>query len=89
MEAAGCKISIVDSTPYIVRAILPLIKRVLFKQKTAVESTTDRPENPRTIIDSKSYRFYQKWVYPAEYRVASLWKGMFAFRIIIVGIKVG
>jgi 2-polyprenyl-3-methyl-5-hydroxy-6-metoxy-1,4-benzoquinol methylase len=89
VEAAGCKITIVDSTPYIVRALLPVIKRVVFKQKGADESTADRPENPRTIIDSKSYRFYQKWIYPAEYRVASLWKGMFAFRIIIVGIKVG
>lgn len=89
VEAAGRNITRVDCTPYIVRSLLPVIVRVVFKQKGVVESTTCRPENPRAIIESKSYRFYQEWVYPIEYTVACLWKGMFAFRIIVVGTKFG
>ncbi len=81
VEAAGCRIDRVDSTPHVVRAMLPLVKRFV-----GPAPTTGEP-NPRALIDSRPYRFYMKYLYPVEYRLASLWRSMFAFRIIIVGTK--
>jgi 2-polyprenyl-3-methyl-5-hydroxy-6-metoxy-1,4-benzoquinol methylase len=79
VRAAGCRIERVSSTPYLVRAFLPLCKRLLV-----------RPANgpaPRQLIESRGYRIYMKYVYPVERLLASLWRTMLAFRIIVVGIR--
>lgn len=73
VEASGCRVERVDSTPNLVRSLLPMVKRF-----------TPLGYNPRGIIDSPSYRFYMRWIYPVERKLCSLWKGMFAFRIILV-----
>jgi 2-polyprenyl-3-methyl-5-hydroxy-6-metoxy-1,4-benzoquinol methylase len=79
VEAAGCRVNRIASTPYLVRALLPLLKRKAHGE--------DGPPNPRAIIDSLPYRLYMKYLYPVEHAVASLWRTMFAFRIIVVGTK--
>jgi SAM-dependent methyltransferase len=79
VEASGFRLERTDSTPFLVRALLPVLKR--FSKPAASET----PPDPRAMIDSAGYRLYMKRVYPMEKAVASLWKGMLAFRIIVVG----
>lgn len=79
LEAAGCSIEKTDFTPHLVRALLPVIKKVLAPRATALEQ-----DRARAIIDSPLFRFYLHWIYPAEYFAASLWKPLFAFRIVLV-----
>jgi 2-polyprenyl-3-methyl-5-hydroxy-6-metoxy-1,4-benzoquinol methylase len=79
VAATGCSIVKVDYTPYFVRALLPLVKRIF--AKGASPEGIDR----RQLIDSPLYRLYMNAVYPIEYFVGHLWRPLFAFRIIIVG----
>lgn len=81
LEAAGCRVERVDSTPYLARALLPLLKRGA--------RSNGGPPDPRALIDSRPYRLYEKYVYPVERAAASLWRTMLAFRIIVVAVKPG
>ncbi len=76
MEACALKVERVDCTPHLVRAFLPLLKRFLVKSGDS-----------EALAQSRSFRLYQKLLYPAELWVTRLWKGMFAFRIIVVARK--
>ena len=73
VEAAGFKVNRIDCTPYLIRAILPIIKKTVFKNDGGA----------RAIIDSPSYRFYAKFIYPIERLIASIWKPLLGERIII------
>ena len=73
VEATGCHIEKVDSTPNLVRAFLPLVKRVL----------GGKGDNPRALLDSPLYKAYMRLVYPIERGVCNLWKSMLAFRIVV------
>jgi len=78
VRAAGCRLERVDYTPFVVRAALPLIKKLM----------RSGPEgNRRQLIDSKAYRTYMRRVYPIEYAAGFWLKSWFAFRIILVGVK--
>jgi len=79
--AAGLTLDRVASTPYLARALLPLLKSRLSR------GNSDAAPDCRALIDSSGYKNYMKWVYPVEHAVASLWRGMFAFRIIVVATK--
>ena len=74
LEASAFTIHKVDSTPFITRAILPIIKKIVSKKS----------DNVKSIIESPYYRFYVKYVYPIEYCFCRLLPGLFAFRIILV-----
>jgi 2-polyprenyl-3-methyl-5-hydroxy-6-metoxy-1,4-benzoquinol methylase len=78
--ASGCQVERVASTPYLVRAFLPLLKRFLARPDQGTP-------NPRALIDSRGYMMYMKYVYPLEHALASVWRTMFAFRIIVVATK--
>lgn len=80
VRASGCEVLRTASTPHLARAFLPLLKRLAGGRGT--ESA-----NPRALIDSKGYKAYQKYVYPVEQWFASLFRGLLAFRIIVVGQK--
>ena len=80
VEAAGCRVERVASTPHLGRAALPLVKRLLARGRGA-------PASPRALIDSRAYRLYMRFVYPLEQACAALWRTLFAFRIIVVGVK--
>jgi len=77
VRAVGCSLERTDYRPFFVRAVLPLMKRLYWK----------KAEGRRKIIDSGPYRAYLKWVYPVEYVLGWWWKSLFAFQIILVGIK--
>lgn len=80
VRSVGCEVAYTDCTPHIVRAFLPLLKRVMnFSGKGG--------DNPRGLIDSPLYQFYMKAFYPAERLVALCWRTLLAFRIIVVGTK--
>jgi SAM-dependent methyltransferase len=79
IRQSGLRLDRVSSTPHLVRALLPMIKTWFRKQ--------DGPPNPRGLLNSRAYRAYLQWIYPVEQALASLWRGMFAFRIIVVATK--
>ena len=82
LEAAGCAIERTDFTPQLVRAFLPAIKRLLVPRAAATGQ-----EHTRAILDSPMFQFYRRWIYPVEYRLASVRKPLFAFRIVLVARK--
>jgi 2-polyprenyl-3-methyl-5-hydroxy-6-metoxy-1,4-benzoquinol methylase len=77
VQSTGCTVERVSSTPYLARAVLPLMKKVLGRS-----AKTD--DDPRAILDSPAYKTYMKLVYPAERAIADAWRTMLAFRIIVV-----
>jgi len=79
LQAAGCSIEKTDFTPLLVRAFLPAIKRLLVSRAAGAGQ-----ERRRAILDSPLFRFYLRWIYPAEYFLASVRKPLFAFRIVLV-----
>ena len=81
VEAAGLRVERADYTPLLVRALLPLAKKVLARGEGGAAA------EPWAIIDSPAYRAYMRFVYPLEYRVGSLRRPLFAFRIILVGTR--
>jgi 2-polyprenyl-3-methyl-5-hydroxy-6-metoxy-1,4-benzoquinol methylase len=82
VRATGCKIERTASTPHLVRACLPALKWLRGRREQG-------PVNPRAMIDSRGFKLYMTYVYPVEQRLAALWRTMFAFRIIVVGVKPG
>lgn len=66
------------ATPYLVRAFLPII-RAFFSRNAHASRTIQT-----SIVDSKSFRLYQKWIYPFESFICNLWPQLLAFRIILV-----
>jgi SAM-dependent methyltransferase len=75
---AGLVTLSVSYEPGIVRAFLPLIKG--FYAKPPAGAAPD----PGEILQSRAYRLYERWLLPAETLVAGLWRGMLAFRIVLV-----
>jgi SAM-dependent methyltransferase len=80
VEASGCTVERVSSTPYLVRAVLPAVKGLTKGRRSAAP-------DPRAIIDSTAYRAYMRFLYPVERAVAAMWPELLAFRIIVVGRK--
>jgi 2-polyprenyl-3-methyl-5-hydroxy-6-metoxy-1,4-benzoquinol methylase len=81
VRASGCTIDYTTSTPYLIRAFLPLIKGLLSRGGDNI------PHNPRALIESRGYKWYMKWLYPVEHLLSCLWRTMFAFRIIVEATK--
>ena len=80
-RASGCTIDYTTSTPYLVRAFLPLLKGLLSRGSDNI------PHNPRALIESRGYRWYMRWLYPVEHLISCLWRKMLAFRIIVVATR--
>src|SRR3954447_10812292 len=55
VRASGCKVLRTASTPHLARACLPVLKKLIGGK--GAESA-----NPRALIDSKSYKAYEKYV---------------------------
>lgn len=81
VKKSGCLINKVDYTPFIIRTILPFIKKTMFSTNNKVQ------QNTREIIDSRLYKLYLKLIYPIEYISGYLFKTVLAYEIIIVGKK--
>lgn len=77
---AGLDIARIDVTPMLVRAFLPLVKRMMLRGS---EGAAD----PGAIVDSPLYERYMRYIYPLEYQVARALPNLLAFRIIVVARK--
>jgi 2-polyprenyl-3-methyl-5-hydroxy-6-metoxy-1,4-benzoquinol methylase len=64
--------------PGVARAFLPVIKRFFTEN-------ADGSPDPGGILNSPTYRLYERWVLPAETRLTGLWRGLLSFRIVLVG----
>jgi len=78
LREAGLAICLVRHAPGITRAFLPFIKRFFTKNGSG-------PLDPGEILNSPSYRLYERWVLPAETSLSGLWRGLLSFRIVLVG----
>lgn len=76
LAAASCVVEKIDYTPFLTRAFLPLIKKILRKK--------DKNNSKHVILDSPYYKFYAKYIYPIEYGITWLLPRLFAFRMIFV-----
>ncbi len=85
VNAAGYAITKTDYTPFLIRSMLPVIKNI-YKKHENNSDNTNRPGR-RSIIDSPLYKKYMRYVYPLEYCFLYPLKTLFAFRIIIAGVK--
>ena len=79
MAEAGLATVSVRHAPGVLRAFLPLIGRFFNVRRRAT-----LPE-PGDILNSPAYRFYERWVLPAETSITGLWRAFFSFRIVLVG----
>jgi 2-polyprenyl-3-methyl-5-hydroxy-6-metoxy-1,4-benzoquinol methylase len=59
--------------PGIARAFLPLLKRLVTREAA-----------PGTLLESPSYRFYSRYILPAEHRVCGIAPGLLAFRVVLL-----
>jgi len=82
LREAGMAPQAVRHTPGIVRAFLPLIKRLYLR------NSRGGPPNPDAILSSPAYRFYEKWLLPVEQAVSGLRREVLAFRIVVLAVPV-
>lgn len=76
LEAAKCIVEKQDYTPFIVRALLPVIKKILGNDQEG--------SNVKNIMESPFYQWYKKYCYPLEYWMTRLVPSLLAFQIILV-----
>src|SRR3990167_2544610 len=81
LETSTYIINKIDSTPFIVRAFLPIIKKMLSHSSDHYQTIS--------IIESPYYQFYTKYIYPIEYGFSRLLPSLFSFRIILVASNPG
>jgi len=77
---AGLKIERRRITPGLLRAFVPLIKKVYGRNSEPDSSS---------IMESRPYRFYVKWFYPIESALCRAWPGFLAFTFMVLGEPVG
>lgn len=63
-------------TPGILRPFVPLIKKVYGNTGQSDSSS---------IMDSRPYRFYMKWLYPIERVICGVWPSLLAFQFVVLG----
>ena len=76
VKKAGYEIEKIDITPNFVRLFIPLVKKLLRNEI--------KEHDPKAIISSKQYKFYLKYIYPAERLIAKIWPSLFAFQFILI-----
>lgn len=81
IKDAGCRIVKIDYIPYFIRALQPLIKKILLAGKKEEEI------NRHMLLDMPLYQFYMRYLNPIEYCLGYCFKGLFAFKIVIVAKK--
>jgi len=81
-KATALSIIKIDITPGIARYFVNFIRR-FFKTQNKEQNTVKNLD--RTIMmQSKSYKFYVKFLYNMEYYFCKIWPGMLAFQYIVV-----
>jgi 2-polyprenyl-3-methyl-5-hydroxy-6-metoxy-1,4-benzoquinol methylase len=78
IKEAGFDVINVYATPYILRGFGIQIRNCLFP-----DSRDGKPSAPEALANSPYYKFYLKYIYKPEAVMANLWKGMFAYQLVI------
>jgi 2-polyprenyl-3-methyl-5-hydroxy-6-metoxy-1,4-benzoquinol methylase len=81
--ASGYQIECTDSTPFIIRSCLPILKKFI-----AYKARTKSNNAVCDIQHSMFYQFYQKFIYPIEYWIAKCWPSLLSFRMIYVAYEI-
>ena len=81
VEEAGIEIKKLDVNPNIMRAFMPLLRRLISQKPGSKESG----ELDKAIIESRFYRIYRKLVLPLELVPTRIFKNCLAFQFIIIG----
>ena len=68
LRSAGLEIIDISVTPYFIRAFAVPIRNRLFP-----DSRDGEPSDPAALMQSSSYNYYLKFVYPLETLIASCW----------------
>ena len=79
IQDAGLEVVASRISPGIVRPLVPLVKAAY----AAVGSRQSGPDSS-SILDSRSYRLYQRFVYPLESLACRLWPTLMAFQFIFL-----
>jgi SAM-dependent methyltransferase len=79
LAEAGIVTVSVRHSPGIARAFLPVIKRFFTYGRAG------GPPDPGQILRSRGYRFYERWLLPAETWLSGLARGLLSFRVVLVG----
>ena len=77
LSEAGLAVNRYRITPGILRPLVPLIKR-MYGQGSEKAAQGDSS----SIMDSAPYRFYMRWLYPAERWICALCPGLLAFQFV-------
>ncbi len=77
LEDAGFHLQRWDLTPHMTRAVWPLLKG-LFR-------SDDGQTDPRAVLKSPAYKFYQRWLEPLETLTASILPGLLACQFVFEG----
>jgi SAM-dependent methyltransferase len=75
---AGLGITASRITPGIARPFVPLVKSIYSRRAPGVQAGGDSS----SIMDSRPFRFYMRWVYPLELAICRLWPGMLSFQLV-------
>jgi 2-polyprenyl-3-methyl-5-hydroxy-6-metoxy-1,4-benzoquinol methylase len=75
MRDADLRVETIDVNPGIVRAFVGRVKKIVARNQEG---------NRRALLDSRLYRLYRLFIYPAEYRLARLLPGLLAFQYVVV-----
>ncbi len=74
------------TTPGILRPFVPWIKKVYGKAGAGASRGSG---DSASIMESRPYRFYLKWLYPIERALCSAWPGLLAFQFVILAEPTG
>lgn len=80
IEDAGYRILKVDTTPYFIRPLFHIYRKMFLKGKK------DRNINT-SIFNSNVFKLYQNYVFPIENLITKLWAGLLAYQFIIIAKK--
>jgi 2-polyprenyl-3-methyl-5-hydroxy-6-metoxy-1,4-benzoquinol methylase len=82
VRSCGLQIQTVDQTPMLVRALLPVVKRRLFRSDRTASDV-----DVHAISDSRSYRVYLRLVLPIERMIVRIAPGLLSFQTVITATK--
>jgi 2-polyprenyl-3-methyl-5-hydroxy-6-metoxy-1,4-benzoquinol methylase len=80
IQESGYTILKIDTTPYIARPLIRMFKSLISSGEN------EREQNLR-LLNSTSYSFYRKFIFPMENLLTKIWPGLFAYQFIFVARK--
>lgn len=80
VDSLGFEVREFNLNPGIIRPLVPLIKKLMFMHSA---KHTSKPHDPKSIINSSSFKIYEKYLMPIEKLFSRLWPSLFAFQFVV------